>query len=463
MMKHTQALALLLCAAALATAGGAAQTNTTARQPGNVCRVAAPRAPGADVGALINACDQRLGAGEGTIAVSGGGNIATRVVVSPRHTLLFEDGTYTASTPGVVLWLKDSSALRCRSLGVVLQESTAANVSAGIGADGTPVFTIAQDFAGGNRNGDPSNDIQITGCHFRGARPDFNSAYQTVSLGNCRACSATGNFFDQTRTIGLQVGGGSAYGHFARNVTFDGNRFRGVASQNLAVTNGAAIRVTNNRFEAPGQPGGPGVSVIDVEPNWDDVVDGVDISRNTIDAADSAGDATGWKTTNGIVINASNPTKKFAGVVVSDNVIIAGHKTERGSRIMYADILIRTARGVVVRNNRMNHGSRCILLDYGTSDTLVEGNTIENCGSGSTFPITLSNASRNRVVNNVLTADPSDAIWPEVLNAGHRERVIYEEAGSDDNVFSGNTADVAVTGRRSRLDSRPGRGGAGRP
>jgi parallel beta-helix repeat protein len=453
MKTYKLSLILLLTASWLFAACAGAQTRTAARQSSGVCRVSAP-ARGADLGALINACDQRLGSGAGTISVSGGGNIATRVVVSPRHTLLFAGGVYTASTPGTVMWLKDSSALRCEAQ-AALQESTAPNVNAGLGSDGTPVFTIVSDFAGGNRNGDASRNIQISGCRFSGARRDFNSAYQTVALGNCRDCSATGNSFEQTRTIGLQVGGGSTYGNFARNVTLDGNTFRGVASQNLAVTNGAAIRVTNNRFYAPGQPGGPGVTVIDVEPNTGDVIDGLDISRNLIDATDSAHDNGSWKTTNGIAVNGGNPTKKFAGVVVRDNTLVAGRKTDQGSKILYANVIIRAAHGVIVRDNRMNHGSRCIVLDDGSSDNLVEGNTIENCGSGSTYPIHLqAGVRRNRIVNNVLTADPADAIGALLLNAPHRERSIVEDAGADENVFSGNVGDVTVSGRRSRVESR---------
>lgn len=460
MKKYTLTLVSLFFAAACAAGGAAtqnrpAQNRTPSRASGNVCRVAAPR--GADVGALVNECDRRLGAGEGVISVSGGGNIATRVVVSPRHTLLFEGGVYTASTPGSVILLKDSSTLRCASWDAVLEETTAANVNAGIGADGTPVHTIAQDYAGGTRNGDVSNSVNITGCHFRGSRRDFNSAYQTVALGNCQNCSATGNYFEGTNTIALQIGGGSAYGHFARNVTLDNNTFRGVASQNLAVTNGADVRVTNNKFYAPGKPGGPGVTVIDVEPNTGDVIDGLDISNNLIDATDGAQDAGGWKTTNAIAVNAGNPTKRFAGVVVRDNTIVAGRRTDQGSRISYSNILVRSASGVVVRNNRMNHGSRCILLDTGSSDNLVEGNRIENCGSGSTFPINLqAGARRNRIVNNTLTADPGDAMGSILLNAPHRERGILEEPGADENVFIGNAGDVTLSGRRSRVERGPG-------
>src|SRR5687768_12979463 len=200
MKKYTLAIVAFFSAAACA-AGGAAQNrprqNTAAapRQSSNVCRVSAP-SRGADLGALINDCDRRLGASDGTIQVSGGGNIATRDTVSSRHTLLFRRGVYTATTPGSTIWLKDSSTLRCESWDAVLEESTAANVSYGIGADGTPVYTIAQDWAGGNRNGDVAANVHITGCHFRGARRDFNSAYQTVALGNCQNCSATGNYFE---------------------------------------------------------------------------------------------------------------------------------------------------------------------------------------------------------------------------------------------------------------------------
>jgi hypothetical protein len=455
MNKHKLVFAALFFASRLVV-GDAAQPFTSPPQSANVCRVQSQRTSGADVGALINACDKRLGAGAGVISVSGGGNISTRVVVSPHHTLSFAGGVYSASTPGVVITLKDSAAVRCESSAeTALQESTA-NANAGIGADGSPVHTIVEDFAGATRNGSASSGITVSGCHFRGARRDFQSSYQTVSLGNCRDCSATGNFFDHTNAIGLQIGGGSMEGNFASNVTLDGNTFRGVASQNLAVTNGTGIKVTNNRFYAPGTPGGPGVAVIDVEPNTGDTVDGVDISRNLIDVTEGTQDAGGWKTIDGISINAGNPTKRFAGVVVHDNIIIAGLRTDVGSRISYADILIRSAPNVVVRSNKMNHGSTCILIDTGSSNNLIEQNTIENCGSGSTFPIHLqTGATGNRILNNVLSADAGDAMGALLINAPHRERSIVEDPGADNNIFSGNTGDVTLSGRRSRSDARP--------
>jgi hypothetical protein len=455
MTKYNLIFAALFFASRLAV-GDAAQPFAPPPQSANVCRTQSLRTPGADIGALINGCDKRLGAGAGTISVSGGGNISTRVVVSSHHTLSFVSGVYTASTPGTVMHLKDSTALRCESLDVVLQESTTANTNGGIGADGTPVHTIVQDFAGGNRNGDASNNITISGCHFKGARRDFNSAYQTVALGNCLGCSATGNYFDHTNTIGLQIGGGAAYGNFASNVTLDNNTFRGVASQNLAITNGVGIRVTNNRFYAPGAPGGPGVAVIDVEPNTGDTVDGVEIARNLIDVKEGVQDAGGWKTIDGISINAGNPTRRFVGVIVHDNTIVAGSRADVGSRISYADILIRSASNVVVRSNKMNHGSTCILLDTGSSNNLIEQNRIENCGSGSTFPIHLqAGVTGNRILNNILTADAGDAMGALLINAPHRERAIVEAPGADNNIFSGNTGDVTLSGRRSRSDARP--------
>src|SRR3954463_3675041 len=70
------------------------QTSSAAR----ICAV--ERMSGGDVGAKINACDKMLGAQSGEIRLTGGGNIATQVVVSTGHTLRVVSGNYTATTNG---------------------------------------------------------------------------------------------------------------------------------------------------------------------------------------------------------------------------------------------------------------------------------------------------------------------------------------------------------------------------
>ena len=228
-------------------------------------RVDAEKFPGADLVAKINAP---------TIARRGGRRdrrllgrtVRTQVVISPGHTLRFASG-HTPPRSAARLPLR-TYFLRC-GRGAVLLESTFPDDQRRIGPSGS-IFTIVQDHAGSTLNGTVSRNITVEGCTFRGARKDFNSAYQTVSMGNCQNCRIEGNRLENTRTIGIQLGGGSMAGNYAMNSVMARNEFVGVASQNAAITNCVGCRVENNRFINPGQVNGPGVTVIDLEPNVGD-------------------------------------------------------------------------------------------------------------------------------------------------------------------------------------------------
>ena len=416
-------------------------------QTGGGRRVDAEKFPGADLGARINAADKSLGAGAGEIVVSSGGTVRTQVVVSPGHTLRFASGTYASEVNGSTYLLKDGASLRCGG-GAVLLEGTAPNPSgAGVGTLGSSLFTIVQDYAGGTVNGGISRNIEVSGCTFRGKRADFNSAYQTVAMGNCHDCRVEGNRFENTRTIGVQLGGGSMAGNYARNSVIARNEFVGVASQNAAITNCVGCRVENNRFSAPGQLNGPGSTVIDIEPNTGDRIDDILISGNHIDASETPLDAGGPKANNGIAVNGGNPTALFRNVRVVGNTVIGARHDAPWNRINYAGILLRAAGATVVERNTVRRVSRGIVVDDGSTDFTLQGNTLISCGSGSTMPVSIENSSNGRVLNNQLRAEPGDA-----LNLGERALVIHEAPPSDNNLFQGNQAAVHKTGRRSRLE-----------
>src|SRR6266545_63675 len=100
---------------------------------------------GNDVGAKINACDAKLGSGKGTIRLTGGGTIATPVVISPNHTLQVVSGTYAGKND----------------------------------AGGVKPFTIVAVYNGTTAdapNGSLARNVVVKGCHFKGARADFDSA-----------------------------------------------------------------------------------------------------------------------------------------------------------------------------------------------------------------------------------------------------------------------------------------------
>lgn len=397
----------------------------------------ARRQPGTDIGAKVNACDRILGQKTGEIVLTGGGTISTQILLSPGHTLkLVGKGVYPSRVEGPSVVLDSNTALVCESWDSILEEGTAPEASPNVayGArTGQSVFTIVQSRSGIVSHANKNERLRVEGCHFRGARKDFHSAVQTVSLGNCENCVARNNWFDRVHTIALQAGGTAEKGNAARNILFENNLFTSSASQNLALTNVIGAVVRKNRFVAPGMAGAPGTAVIDVEPNTNDVVDNVLIEDNFIDASDTPIDPSGPKTIFGIAINGLNPTRVFRNVRVVGNTLIGSPPTAPFGRISYAGILVRGAPGVVVERNTIQRVPRGILLDYGASGTIVRGNRLLSCGSGSTGAIEINDSSSNVVAGNIMENAPGD-----VIDFGERARLISQSGDSRSNRIENN-------------------------
>jgi parallel beta helix pectate lyase-like protein len=397
----------------------------------------ARKQPGSDVGAKVNACDKTLGKAAGDIVLAGGGTISTQILLSPGHTLkLVGKGVYPSRVEGPAVVLDSNTSLVCANWDSILEEGTAPEASPGVayGAHtGRSVFTIVQSRSGIISHATKNERLRVEGCHFRGARKDFNSAVQTVSFGNCENCIARNNWFESVRTIALQAGGTPEKGNAARNILFENNLFTGSASQNLALTNVVGAIVRKNRFIAPGISGGPGTAVIDVEPNTNDVVDDVLIEGNLIDASNTPIDASGPKTIFGIVVNALNPTRVFRNVRVVRNTVIGSPPTAPFGRISYAGILVRGASGVVVERNLIQRVNRGLVLDYGASATVVRGNTLLSCGSGGTGAIEIGDSSNNVLVDNIMDKAPGDLIY-----SAERSKVITQSGSSRNNRIENN-------------------------
>lgn len=402
----------------------------------------AAKMAGGDIGAKVNACDKSLGSSKGEILLTGGGTIATQIIISPNHTLRVVSGTYRATSDGPVIRLKDDSSLVCDSWDAVLEESTKPHVP------GTLTFTIAAVYNGSSAdalNGSLARNVVIKGCHFKGARSDFDSATQTVSLLNCHNCRATHNWLEATRTIGIQSGGGPAQGHSARNVIIANNLLTTVASQNLAVVNSVDVQVTDNVIRAPGQAGGPGVVPIDVEPNVGDKIQNIKIANNTIDMTNTVIDQYGAKGLHGIAINNSSAAVPFAGVEVTNNTIYGAALSDPNNRVSGGLILVRSAQNTVISNNTLRRGTYCILLDTWSTKIIVTGNQLSTCGSGSSEPIRIIDSSNNQFINNKVFFDPGNLYdWSAI------SRNIVETGASNDNVFRGNDAVVHLSGKGSR-------------
>lgn len=443
---HYVILAAMFVVAALSTAVDQkvqSQTSRTAAQVGQVCNAA--QMIGRDIGAKINACDARLGTARGTIKLSGGGIIATPVVISSNHTLQIVSGTYRATNNGAVIRLKDDSSLTCDSWDAVLEESTGK-----IGDGGVTPFTIVTAYNGTSSdspNGALTRNLVIKGCHFRGARSDFDSASQTVGLGNCHNCSVTNNWLEATRTIGIQTGGGSAMRNYADNVIIARNLLTTVASQNIAVVNSTNVQVIENTIKAPGIANGPGVVPIDVEPNVGDRIVNIKIANNLVDMTNTVLDNSGAKALHGITINNLNGANPFIGVEVSNNKVYGANLSDPYNHISGGLILVRNASNTVISNNILRRGTYCILIDSGSSKITVTQNQLSSCGSGSSESVKIVDSSNNLFIGNKLWGDPSNQ-----FDLSEIARSIVESGTSNNNIFRGNDAAISLRGRGSRKE-----------
>jgi len=436
-------MSLAFVVAALFGLPAAPTVQTGARiQTAAVGQCLASQMQGNDVGAKINACNAKLGNNKGVILLSGGGTISTPVTISSNHTLRVSSGIYHATNNGAVIRLKDNSSLVCDSWDAVLEESTGKNDQAGV-----KPFTIVTAYNGtslDSPNGTMTRNLVVKGCHFRGARRDFDSASQTVALANCHNCSVTNNWLEATRTIGIQTGGGSSMGNYADNVIISRNLLTRVASQNLAVVNSSNVQVIDNQIKAPGQANGPGVVPIDIEPNVGDRIVNVKVANNLVDMTATTIDSSGAKALHGIAINNSNQANPFTGVEVSNNTLYGADFKDPNNHISGGLILVRGASNTLISNNILRRGTYGMLIDSGSSNIIVSGNQISTCGSGSTESVRILDSSNNRILNNKLWADRAN-----FMDFSHISRNIIEKGTSDNNTFRGNDAVVTLSGRSS--------------
>jgi hypothetical protein len=388
-MKTRSSLLLLALFFFLTSSGGS--TNAQSRV------VRANQYPGADIGAKVNAADKALGAGAGEIVLSGGGNIATQIVISGNHTLRIERGTYSATTTLAPILLKSGAKLfGTASWDAIVLESTALNQ-----------FTVISAYNNAQRNGSADADITIKDIQVKGANPGFNSAPQAISLGNCTRCLVDHVWINGTRSIGVQLGGASFDGHWAEDSKVINSLFTRVASQNLALVNGRNITFENNRFIAAGQPGGPGSSNIDVEPNSEtDHAENIRIVNNLIDVRESDVPTSG----NGILVQSGSGTQFVGPVLIENNTIyggkIVGVVTNVLSNAIYC--LGATMKDVTIRNNRVTRTGQSGLRIEGTR-FIVTGNQFTDVGGGGTpgFYMAITNS---QIIGNTFTYSGSGPV-----------------------------------------------------
>jgi hypothetical protein len=390
MLRLTGAVFSLLFLFALACTSGDARLQTRTRQSGGRV-VEASSFQGADLGARINAADRALGAAAGEIVARGGGRITTQIVVSANHTLRLMRGTYAPATQDIPVLLGPGASLVGEGWdNTILLESTAPGM-----------FIVVSGLANARRNGDPDSGITIRDLQIKGANPGFNSTPQAVSLGNCANCTVDKVWINSTRSIGVQLGGSATYGHYASNSRVTNCLFTRVASQNLALVNGVDITFENNRFENPGQPGGPGSTVIDLEPNApEDRLERVVIRNNLIDARRNPIQAG-----NGIVIQSGAGTTRVGPILVEGNTIYGGNQTPPNITNSLSNGIYTigaTMKDVTIRNNRVARVGQSGLRLEG-SRLVITDNHFEDVGGGG-IPGFFMAIKDSRVENNTVGA-----------------------------------------------------------
>lgn len=156
-------LSALLCIALLNSAPIALHAQTrparTVASTGRTIRANELR--GADASAKLNAADAALGSSPGTIEWRGDGVITSSVIISPQHTLRLVSGHLTATNDDPVIRLKDDATLQCYNWDASISESTGKQIR-------YSALTIVGDYNGTQLNGEPSRNINVRGCHFKG-------------------------------------------------------------------------------------------------------------------------------------------------------------------------------------------------------------------------------------------------------------------------------------------------------
>ncbi len=375
--------------------------------------VVANEYPGADIGAKINAAGRALGNAAGDIVIRGGGTIRTQVVVSPGHVLRFSPGTYFSETSDIPILLKPGSSIIGSGWDAIIVEST---------AEGQ--FTVISAYNNSQRNGTADADLLIRGIQVKGANKGFHSAPQAISLGNCSRCTVENVWVNGTRSIGIQLGGSSSMGHFAQDSKVVNCLFTRVASQNLALVNGRNILFEGNRFMASGQPGGPGSTNIDLEPNEGaDRLENVIIRNNLIDVRESEVSPTG----NGIVVQATTGTTYVGPIVVENNTIIGGSIKEPITNILSNGIYVfgPTMRNVTIRNNTITRTGQAGINIEGTQIT-VTNNKLTDTGGGGLPGFYIQHVTNSRIVGNTFTytgVGPADS---RMLVVGESKGNVYQ-------------------------------------
>ncbi|MBD0369796.1 MAG: DUF1565 domain-containing protein [Pyrinomonadaceae bacterium] len=451
-MKTVAAFILSVLISVVLTATACGQTRSRTTSAAAVC--VANKMAGDDLGAKINACDAALGNNAGEIQVSPAagkaGSIDTQVTISSFHTLKFAAGTYPSafidSGPDGIIRLKSNSKIMGAGTSTVLQESSA-QISAAYNK-----WTVIINYDGSLRNEATTDNIHITDLQIKGAANSFNSAPQTISLGNCRNCSVERVWLNGTKTIGINAGGSSVDGNYARDVLISDNLFTNVASQNISVVNGENIKVLNNRMISPGQDdrNAPGCVPIDVEPNSpQDRIRNLEFRGNVIDATKSVY-TTGVKVLHGILVQNTVriPANSYGPVYVTNNRIEGALLSASGNYIAGSGIWINGASNVHLSDNTVRRVYDGIKISSAANFEMIN-NTVISCGFTANLAVLIEGGDVSGIVRgNRIYVDPSSK-----LAAGEDGAIAEKAVDGPGVLYSRNQADsIGLSLRGSRIE-----------
>lgn len=403
----------------------------------NVCVV--NNTGGADIGAQVNACDARLGTGMGEIRVSGGGMIATQIRLSDNRVLRFSPGVYENSCTQTAIILGNNNTVVGAGHNVVIKESSYI-----LKADSvtTPLaWTVIQtrtDYAEG-KTGVTSN-VRIASLKIQGhSSGTVHSTPQTIALGNCHDCLVEDVWLNETRTIGMNAGGSSANGNFARNVTFRKNLFKGVGSQNISVVNGENVLIEENRVITSGRSDKVSTQVIDIEPNApSDRVNNIQILRNHIDVHNSV-----ISSNNGIIFQNTVGAQQTMPSKISGNILIGGPHSSMSQMPVGISLAGRTT-DIEISHNTVQGTSGPAFVFYhsggGHTRPKVMNNRIINSGVGygGSYAFEVGDTVGGVFTDNEITQDPSVGGNAQLIEFGNSANT-YRNTRYQGNKFAGLT------------------------
>lgn len=351
--------------------------------------------PGADLGAVLNACDKALGSSPGQIVVSlvnGIGTAANPAILKTAamigtnkagRRVTLGPGVYAATTAvisgesgldGAPWVIGDNSIFEGSGAGTILQESSAppGNVDCVVAAYGNIDPTAI-----GSRN-IIVRDLQIVGLPENEQRGDTG----TISVANAQNIWVNRVTFTNTNADGFRAGGSPKIGGHASGIWMTDCIVKGVFGQNCGIVNGYDFHIERNTFIGSSPQPNASHTFIDCEINVSgDQVCFFTICNNVIDARTDFGGTSGITVQGGSDIAVTD----IGSGVISGNTCIGG------------DLAAPTTGGALPKS-RMTVGIGL----YNASNTTVTGNNLIRCYQAGIF---LSSGVKKGSQNNLIASN----------------------------------------------------------